>query len=780
MPKNVLKVVLLLSGFLVLQACSVKKFIPEDELLYTGADLKLQTEEEIENRKALQSELEALLMPSPNSKFLGSRIGLYFHYKAQQENPGFINRFLNKQLGQEPVYLSDADPFQTEDLLKNRLENRGYFYSRVSHSVQENDSEKTANITYNAVLPANPYILAQYQMESDSIQLYRAIENSFSESLLKENEPFNLSVMKAERERIDNYLKARGYYNFSPNFLIFEADTNQYDRKKFDLFLRLKEDVPNAGVKPYIIEHVNIYPNYSVDTDSVARDTTRFNNRNYIQNEVFFEPEKLDPFVLLEEGELYNPQKSGRTSRRLTSIGAYKFVNIRYDEIDSLSTDSLGYLEANIFLSPMNKRAIRLELQAVTKSNNFAGPHLAVTYTNRNLFEGGEILSLSAKAGYETQLSSESGSGQTSIVLGVDSDLIFPRMLFPIFEIKSNWFQYSIPKTKIGLGFEYLDRSNLFSLFSVNGSFGYLWKANRFVTHELNPFSVTYTQLSQKTAEFEDILKSNPFLKSSFDQQFIAGLTYSFIYNEMIDELDRHQFFVNANIDVAGNILDMLSSGEPPRKFLGLTYAQYAKFDTDLRYHFKLSPEHVIATRLFGGIGLPYGNSEVMPFSRQFYSGGPYSVRAFQIRSLGPGSYSPPAAEDGIPYYDRMGNIRLEANVEYRFPLYQFLKGAVFADAGNVWNTESNYAPVDDEQEEDLTPAQIEQQRLLLEKGTFGSDFLDEMAVGVGAGLRIDIQSFVIRFDLGIPVHTPYFEEGQRWEFRLKDPVFNFAIGYPF
>ena len=769
--------ILFLLGLIFLQSCSVKKYIPEDELLYTGADLELESEDEIEDRKDLRNQMENLITPDPNSKFLGARIGLYFHYKAQQENPGFINKFLNKRLGEEPVYLSDVDPFQTEDLLKNRLENRGYFYGRVNHSIEENEEAKTARVKYKAVLPAEPYILAEYQLDTDTLQVYREIKNSLPEALLIENENFDLARMKAERERIDNYLKNKGYYNFSPNFLIFEADTNQYDRKKFDLFLRLKEDVPEAGIKPYRLKRVNVYPNYQVGTDSVARDTTRYNERYYIQERNYFEPEKLDPFILLEEGELYNPEESGKTSRRLTSLGNYRFVNIRYDEIDSLATDSLGYLEANIFLSPMNKRAVRAELQAVTKSNNFAGPHLALTYTNRNLFAGGEILNVSAKAGYESQLSGGGDAGNTSIILGVDSDLIFPRMLFPIFEIKSNWFQYSIPKTKVSLGFEYLDRSNLFSLFSVNGSFGYIWKANRFITHELNPFSVTYTQLSQTTQEFRDILKSNPFLASSFDQQFIAGLTYSFIYNEMVDELDQHQFFVNTNLDLAGNILGLFSSGETPKEFLGLRYAQYAKIDTDLRYHFRLNKENVIATRLYGGIGIPYKNSNVMPFSRQFYSGGPYSVRAFQIRSLGPGSYSPPDTEEGIPYYDRMGNIRLEANIEYRFPIWQFLKGAVFADAGNVWNTEGNQVPLEDQE---LSEEEVEQQMLLLEKGTFGSDFLNEVAVGVGTGLRIDIQSFVIRFDLGIPVHTPYYEEGERWDFRLSDPVFNFAIGYPF
>ena len=759
-----------LAGLFFLQACSVKKFIPEDKLLYTGADLELRSEDEIENKSDLKTQLQSLIKPEPNTKFLGARIGLYFHYKAQKENPGFINKFLNKRLGQEPVYLSDVEPFQTEKLLQNRLENRGYFYSRVNHSIDENEEDKLASITYTAVLPENPYILESYQMDNDSLEIYREIQETLDESLLQSGEKFNLALLKAERERIDAALKRQGYYNFSSNFLIFEADTNQYDRKKFDLFLRLKEEVPQAGVKPYRIKNVNIYPNYVIGSDSLERDTIRFNDRNYIQEEIFFEPKKLDPFILLNEGELYSPELSGKTSRRLTSLGTYKFVNIRYDEIDSLSTDSLGYLTANIFLSPMNKRAIRAELQAVTKSNNFAGPHLALTYTNRNLFEGGEILNISGKVGYEWQLSSESDIGNSSTILGIETALISPRMIFPFVNIRSNWFEYSIPKTKLSLGFEYLNRSQMFSLFSVTGNFGYIWKANRFITHELNPLSVNYSKLSNTSKAFDDILRENPFLRSSFEQQFIAGLTYGFTYNGMIDELEKHQFYLNSNLEVAGNLLDLLSNGPTPREFLGMEFAQFTRIDADFRYHFNFTPEQTLATRLYGGIGFPYGNSDVMPFSRQFYSGGPYSVRAFQIRSLGPGTYAPEGI--GVPYYDRMGNIRLEANVEYRFPLYQFLKGAVFIDAGNVWNTESNYVETD----EPLT----EQQELLLEKGVFEGDFLNELGIGTGIGLRIDIQNFVIRFDLAAPLHTPWYEEGERWDFRITEPVFNFAVGYPF
>src|SRR5690606_18412826 len=211
------------------------------------------------------------------------------------------------------------------------------------------------------------------------------------------------------------------------------------------------KEVPEAGIKPYRIKEINIYPNYDMGRDSLDKDVERFNERNYIQDEVYFRPDRLDPFVLIEEGDLYNPEKSGKTSRRLTSIGTYKFVNIRYDEIDSLATDSTRALAANIFLSPLNKRSLRAELQAVVKSNNFMGPSLATTLTNRNLFKGGEILNTTASVGYEMQLAGGSNTGLNSLQLGLKTDLIFPWVLSPV-RIKENWFEYAITKTKKSVG----------------------------------------------------------------------------------------------------------------------------------------------------------------------------------------------------------------------------------------------------------------------------------------------------------------------------------------
>ncbi len=742
---------------LILQGCSVKKFIPEDKLLYAGAKLKVQDiETEIKDYDELITQLEALLLPEPNSKFLGMRPKLYFHYKAQQENPGFINKFLNKKIGEEPVYLSDVDPNFREELLINRLENRGFFYSTATSTILENEEEKLASIEYEVDIE-EPYILEKYKLDTDTLMIYKKIEEYLPESPLNEGMRFDLTLLKLERQRLERKLLEDGYYNFNAGFLIFEADTNQYEKKIFDLFLRLKKDVPREAIIPYRISEVNIYPNNVIGNDSIAQDTVRFEGRNYIQAEEFFKPKRLDPYILINEGEFYDPSASRNTSRRLASIGAYKFVNIRYDQVEILG-DSLGILEANILLSPLNKRAFRAELQGVTKSNDFIGPHLALTYSNRNLFHGGEILNLTGKFGYEVQVTGSDLETISSTLVGLQADLIYPRLLFPI-SINDDWFEYSIPKTKISLSGDYVTRTNLYSIGSISGRFGYIWSANRFITHELNPISIKYVKLTNTTQEFQDILDENPFLRTSFQQEFIAGLTYSFTYNGMVDAAETHQFYLNANIETAGNTMSLFSKeAEESRTAFGLKYAQFAKADADFRYHFNFGNEQKIATRLFAGLGIPYGNSEVMPFSRQYFSGGPYSVRAFRIRSLGPGSYEPEDTEN-LSYFDQSGNLRLEGNIEYRFPIISFLKGAVFADAGNVWLTRDNPA---------------------LPGGKFGKDFLSELGVGAGVGLRVDIQNFVIRLDVAAPMRVPSLPEGERWIFAFNEPVFNFAVGYPF
>ncbi|AYN66412.1 hypothetical protein D1013_02945 [Euzebyella marina] len=752
-------------------SCSVEKYIPEGEVLYTGAELEtnLLTEEKVQDIKKVKAELQTLLQPQPNSSVLGMRLGLYYHYKAQREKPGFLNKWLNKKFGEEPVYLSQANPERVEELILNRLDNKGFFYSRVSSEVDS--SAKKAAIRYSAELP-RPYTMQTFQLEKDSLPIYSAIEDALTDSQIQNGQRFDLSLMKFERERIDNELKKKGYYNFNPDFLIFEADTNRYDNRKFDLFLRLKSQVPERSIIPYEIDSITVYPNYTLGDSVEVTSPKMVNGLAFVQNEEYFKPEQLEPYILFEKGQPYNAYTAQLTSNRLSNIGSYKFVNIQFTETDTTANkDGAGSLHSEIFLSPLTKRSIRAELQAVTKSNGFAGPGISVAYSNRNLFKGGETLSIIGNFQYATQISGGDNQNLSSIGGGLKTDLTIPRLV----PFSPSRFKYAVPKTKISLGGDFLNRSKLYSLTSFNTSFGYTWNANRYVFHALNPISVNYVNLTNTTEEFEAILDKNPFLRRSFEQQFIAGLTYTFTYNELVDEDKSNPIFVSTNIDLAGNLLSLVSGNET---IFGLEFAQYAKADVDFRYYFRWAKERTLIARLYGGWGVPYGNSTTLPFVKQFFSGGPYSVRAFKIRSLGPGTFT--STDDSTTsFFDQSGNLSLEANLEYRFPIWSYLKGAFFADAGNVWLT-TEAELLDGESEEAIAF----NERLQTE-GKFGKDWTKELGVGVGFGLRVDIQSFVIRLDLASPVRVPYLPEGERsripfFEGGDDNLIFNFAIGYPF
>jgi outer membrane protein insertion porin family len=761
------KSVLVLSVFFMLYSCSVSKYIPEGEMLYTGAELSLQMADSIQNIAETRQELQSLLKPKPNATFLGMRSSLYFHYKAQKEKPGFIYKWLNKKFGEEPVYFSKVNPKRMEDLMLNRLDNKGFFYSSTEHDIDS--TKQFVSVRYKAVLP-RPYSMETYELKKEPSKIYETIRKTLPATPIEPGNHFDLALLKLERKRIDKELKSKGYYNFNPDFLIFEADTNQYKNRKFDLLLRLKKEVPKKSKIPYVINSITVYPNNTITEGTVQTERTRIKDINFVQDSAFFKPERLASYILLEEGQLYNPEASRLTSNRLTSIGSYKYANIQYRETDTIvKKDSTGLLDVDIFLSPLTKKSLRAEVQAISQSNGFSGPGVALTYSNRNVFNSGETINIRGEFSYGIQLGGVN-AGLNSIVGGLNAELVIPTLL----PFSPDRFKHTVPKTTISLGADFFNRSQLYTLSSINTSFGYAFNANKFVFHDLKPISINFTNLSNTTPEFEDILEQNPFLRASLEQQFIVGLIYSFTYNELIEKNKKGPLFFSTSLDLAGNTLGLLDGRDGT--VFGLKYAQYAKADIDFRYYRRWGKGSAIVSRMYAGIGLPYGNSNTMPFSKQFFSGGPYSIRAFQTRSLGPGSFNP--ADINSAYFDQSGNFKLESNIEYRFPIKSYFKGAFFIDAGNIWLTK-NIDLATDESEKGITFNDE-----LFEKGKFDSDWLSEVAVGLGFGLRLDIQNFVIRLDVASPMRVPFLPKGERNKVPFFEndntTVFNFAIGYPF
>jgi len=306
---------------------------------------------------------------------------------------------------------------------------------------------------------------------------------------------------------------------------------------------------------------------------------------------------------------------------------------------------------------------------------------------------------------------------------------------------------------------------------SFRTEFGYAWKENIRKEHLFNPISITYVQPRDVTQLYIDSLVSNPTLAKAIEKQFILGTNYNYIYNDMQRNRIMSGFYFRGGVDLSGNIAGLVSGANikegKPVSIAGAQFSQYVKFETDFRYYAKVSSSALWANRLILGLGLPWGNSLQLPYIKQFFVGGNNSIRAFRSRSLGPGSYQTPPSETFLP--DQSGDIKIETNTELRMRLAGIVHGAIFVDAGNIWLYNEN----------PLKPG-----------AKFSSDFLKEMAVGTGVGLRFDVIYLVVRLDVAFPLRKPYLPEGDRWvinqirlgssDWRRDNIIFNLGIGYPF
>lgn len=760
--------ILALTGSLGI-SCSVKKYIPEGQQLYKGSTIEITDKKNASDTKLIKKELEDLLRPKPNKNFLGLKFRLWTHYRAHSKNSNFINRYLNKRFGEEPVYLSQVDPDRNKDIFINRLENKGFFNTQVSFQ-REGKRQEKASMLYTITLN-RPYTLGNIVYEGEENTLGNRIKSLLPKGLLQTGERFDLGHIKAERERITAQLLEVGYYNFSPEIILLSIDSAAAGDKKIDLYVQLKPEAPLETLTPYRLSKMYIYPDYSLVTDStMSKDTVVYSSYAVIQHDQNFLPKRFVEYILIRQGEIYNQTLSDRTRQRLFAIGAFGFVNIRYQVPPDATPDSTGHLplEAHIYLSPLSKRSIRGELQALSKSNNFMGPLLSLNYKDRNALKGGEQLSLGGQIGYESQIAGGKRTGLSAFEAGINGELSIPRIISP-FRWKSNVL-YGIPRTKVNAAFNLLNRVNFYQLHSLSVGFGYLWNANRYAFHEIRPLALTYTRIAQTSENFEEILKSNIFLQRSFEQQFIPGMEYKFTFNELGNTHKKQHFWVQTNIDLSGNLLHLtqqLVGVDNANHLLGSEFARYARIDIDARHYRKAGIGQQLILRAYGGFGKPLGHSPSLPFIKQYFSGGPNSVRAFRIRSLGPGTYQPDQL-GSASFFDQSGDIRIEVNVEYRFPIMRFLNGAIFTDAGNIWLAREN---------PDIPGGQLTK------------NWIRELGVGVGAGLRLDIQFFVLRLDLSTPIRKPWLPEDDRWTTRFNygsgvwrrdNLIWNFAIGYPF
>jgi len=744
--------------------------VPKGDALYTGATIKVKDSTLTKKQKHKVVETtENLPQPKPNSRFFGIPFKLIFYNMAGDTSKhGFIRKFLRK-MGRPPVLLSSVRLDYNVKLLENYLENLGYFHATASADTIVKHRKGHA---YYTVTPGQVYTIKNVTFETDSSAVGQAVKGTQPKTLLHPGDAFNLAVIKGERERIDARLKEEGYYFFSPDALIVEADST-VGKDQVDLYVKLKANAPVIAEKPFIIDSVYIFPNYrlngnGVDTSHQAK--ALYGGYYIIDPQNKFKPKLFPEIMRFDSGDVYNRNDHNLTLSRLINLNVFKFVKNRFEVTGPDNTDT-GRLNTYYYLTPQEKKSLRAELSGNTKSNNYVGSDITLSFKNRNTFRGAEELDIHANVGTEAQYSGYK-SGYNTYDIGAGVTLTIPKFVVPFFHFTTtNAF---VPKTKIDLSYDLLNRRKLYTLSSMKGELGYEWKPSYDVQQAFNLFSVNYVHAINVTREYTDSIRRNPILKHSIDTQFIIGSNYTFTVDPFANEMlgTGTGFYFEGLADFSGNLAGLLVPTDPvtgEKRLFGAAISQYLKAQTDVRYYLQLSKKARLANRLVLGFGYPYGNSRQLPYIKQYFIGGNNSIRAFRSRSVGPGTYRSPAADSLKFFPDQSGDLKLEMNTELRYAFNNVVRGAFFIDAGNIWL----YRP--DPQ---------------MPGGVFNKNFLSQLAVGTGIGLRLNFTILLLRLDLGMPLREPWLPQGQRWvinqinfgnrDWRRKNLVLNIAIGYPF
>ncbi|AZA52129.1 BamA/TamA family outer membrane protein [Chryseobacterium sp. G0201] len=760
------------SGFAAVSlSCSNTKYLKEGQMLYTGAEVKIENDTISKKEKnELQTALEENLVPKPNSTILGLRPKLYFYNIAKEpkKDKGF-NYWLKYKVGEKPVLLGDVDREFNKDIIQNYSENKGYFNAKATYDTVSKN--KKAQVIYT-VRPGARYLISNVKFQQDSTLVNREIQALTNKTILKAGQPFDLDVIKSERERIDSGLKERGFYYFSGDNIIVQADSTVSKTHKVELNVKLKEDTPDLATEQFSINNVIVFPSYNIQDVKKGKYSVPMNPDSlskYAYEDIYvidpqhkFKPKIFDRALYFKKGDLYNRSNHNLTLNRLISLGVFKFVKNEFVVSDSLNHK----FDAYYLLTPRQIQSLRLEALGRTNSANYAGSELNLNWTHRNFFKGAEQFKAAVYGAFDVQMGGQENA-KNIFRAGANVQLSIPRIVAPFRFNSSSAF---VPRTNITLGYELLNRTEFYKLNNFNASFGYVWKENARKEHDLKVIDITLVSPANVTQAFIDQAKTPAALRV-VEEQLIFGPTYTYTYtNTMLPKTNT--IYYKGTLDLAGNITGLVTGAnvkkDKQKEIFGVPFSQYAKIENDFRFYHKFTEKSSFATRFIGGIAYPYGNSEFVPFSKQFFSGGSNSIRAFRARTLGPGSFDPRTIPPDA-LLDQSGDIKLELNAEYRANLYKFLNVAAFVDAGNIWLLHDD---------KDRPGAK------------FSKDFLSEVAVGAGVGLRLDFSILVLRLDLAMPLRVPYYEKGNRWAFdriNFGDPswrkdnlVLNIAIGYPF
>ncbi len=757
-----------------LSSCSTTKHLPEGETLYLGLkNITIQNEDETKAGQTALDEVMGAISIAPNNAIVTYPnvrfpipFGLWMYNRFERYEKGF-GRWIFKHLAADPVLLSEVNPDTRAKVAGNLLRDYGFFDGHVTWKIDSTKNERAVKLSYDIDM-GRPYRIDTLLYEGFAPRTDSLIHARSSERLVHTDDYFNVNTLNAERQRVVDLLRNHGYYYARTDFLTFLADTLM--RPGYVMLKMVPAaNLPKEALKTYHIGKTAVYLtgyNGEPPVDSMKlRDFTVF----YAGDKPGLRFDVLRKRFLYRKGELYSQTRQDYTQEALSRLGVFKFNEMQY--LPRSGEDTLDVRVNAMFDLPYDSE---LELNVTTKSTKQTGPGAIFKLTKKNFLRMGASLNLELKGSYEWQTSSTvdgDKSVMNSYELGAALSLDFPRIVIPWVRNRIDPFRFP-SETHFRIYAEQVNRARYFKMLSFGGSISYSFQKSRSMKHTVTPVHLAFNHLQRRTATFDSIALANPMLFHSLDDQFIPSISYTFTYDDSWRQR-RWRIWWENSFTSAGNITSAIYAAfgrgfkEKEKKFLGTPFAQFLKFTSEIRPLFYINEKQQLAGRLMAGVIWAYGNKTIAPYNEQFYVGGANSIRAFTVRSLGPGRFHP-ADNAAYSYVDETGDIKLEANLEYRFRLFSNmfggnLNGAIFLDAGNVWLMRKDEARPGAE-------------------FTF-KHFFDNIAVGTGVGIRYDLSFLVLRLDWGIALHVPY-ETGRSGYYnipRFKDGQgLHFAIGYPF
>jgi len=774
MQKNTTLLLLVVSSIILLgfSQCVVTNKIPQDKQLLVKNSIS------IDNRSISKEELSSHLAQKPNRRTLLLRTGTWIYLKTEHSQKRFPT-WLNETFGEAPALYDTLATQKSKEQFRIFLNERGFYAADIQASSHPRGRHNKKVVVHYTISAGNKYMISSitYAIADPNLLNVALRQRNTNSSILTAPAAFDVQLLQNEQRRIARQITAAGYYGFTADNIFYIADTSRgFNDVRIEIGIKPNENDAQGLFRKYKIGNVFVFPDFNPSTAqrrSARYDTLCLRDSVYFlcNNPRFLRPVVIDRINGIRPGSFYSSSVVNRTQRQLSQNKLFKLTTISFTETQKPDSTQLGEIDCNIQLTPFAKQSVSVEIEGVTTSGDW-GAEFTLNYTHKNIFRGAENLFIRTHTmgGHNRALRNNNDKRPifNTYELGFEVGLEIPNFISPIKPPRMDT-RYT-PSTTIRSAYN-ISQTVDFTRPTFQVGFGYKWSADRNTQHVLNPIDISFINYSNESQRFLDFLNNKSYYKYSFENFLIGGMNYSYtFYNKPQhgSALRNYRYF-KIYAETAGNIVQGIYklAGAAPNEsgryeMFGTNFAQYLKAEVDYRYNQPLTPKASNVYRVYAGFGIPYGNSEALPSVKKFHAGGANSMRAWASRTLGPGAYNDSTVQ--LKYY--LGDVKLEANFETRFPMFWIFNGAFFVDAGNIWDWHNGT----------MDGAEF-----------FIKSFYKQIAIGTGMGLRLDLSFLMVRFDLGLKVKEAYTISGTNSSFIWgnrpmtgNDWNWTFAIGYPF